>query len=82
MTTTTIKLCLNFNKNYSLFELKLLHESMSDAAREIDNLAAVQAQKDTLSPIDVNGLVVRRNSLARRRTSNIGQRRRRHSLLE
>ena len=47
---------------------------LADAMRAISNLATAQVRKDTPSLIDVKSLAVRR-------ISNSGQRRRKHSLL-
>ena len=52
------------------------------AVRAINNLATAQVRKDTPSLIDVKGLGrTKRRSLAVRRISNVGRRRRRHSSL-
>ena len=55
---------------------------LADAVRAISNLATAQAQKDTPSLTDVIGLGRPMEFSGRKRISNIGRGRRRHSSLE
>ena len=62
-----------------------MEQAVSQTQRELLTIRAQIASRvheDAPSPIDVNHQVVRRNSLAKKRISNSGQGRRRHSSLK
>ena len=83
MTTTMEQVVTQLQQELYSFRVQIAAQTgLAEAVRAINNLAAAQIRKETPILIDVNDLVVRRNSLARKRISISGRRRRKHFSLE